>query len=91
MGSKTPTPMAEKRAAFTLAVVSKAAPAAVKWAAYTNVRKTGSIYPGRSVQGGTNSSRIGSKTSTPIALWKEVYVTSIRREAGSVITAVPIT
>ena len=34
MGSMAPTPTAEKRAAFTLAVGSKAAPTAVKWAAY---------------------------------------------------------
>ena len=32
-GSLTPTPTAENRAAFTLAVVQKAAPTAVKWAA----------------------------------------------------------
>ena len=35
MGSITPTPTAKKRAAFTLAVVSKAAPTAVKWGSIT--------------------------------------------------------
>ena len=34
MGSITPTPTVEKRAAFTLAVVKKAPPTAVKWAPY---------------------------------------------------------
>ena len=33
MGSITPTPTAENRAAFTLAVVQKVAPTAAKWAA----------------------------------------------------------
>ena len=33
MGNITPTPTAEKLTAFTLAVVPKAAPTAVKWAA----------------------------------------------------------
>ena len=33
MGSITPIPPAEKRTAFTSAIVSKAAPTAVKWAA----------------------------------------------------------
>ena len=33
MGSITPKPTAERRVAFTLAVVSKVDPTAVKWAA----------------------------------------------------------
>ena len=68
MGSVTPTPTAEKRAALTLAVKKKSAPTAVKWAAhaYTNGwETTSSVYPGRSVKGGTNSSEMGSITPTP--------------------------
>ena len=91
MDSITPTPTAKKRAAFPLAVVSKAALQQQNGQhnAHTNGQKTG-IYPSRGVKGGTNNRKMGSITRTPIALWKDVYVPSIRSAAGSVIAAVPI-
>ena len=48
--------MAEKQAAFTLALVRRATPTAVKWAAQRlrYRRRTGSFYPSRSVEGDTN-------------------------------------
>ena len=69
MGGETPTPTTEKRAAVTLAAASNAEPTAVNGQhnIYTDGRKTGSIYPSRSVKGGTNSTKISSVTSTPTA------------------------
>ena len=92
MARTTPIPTTEKRAEFTLAVVSMAALNQYngQHIAYTNVRKTSSIYPSRSVKGGTNNWKRGSITRTPIAYRKDVYVPSNSSVAGSVIAAVLI-
>jgi len=64
-----PIPSAEKHAAFTPAVVRRATPTAVKWAAQRlrYRRRTGSIYRGRSAKGGTNRGEMGSITRIPPA------------------------
>ena len=69
MASITTTLTAEKQAAFTLALVRRATPTAVKWAAQRlrYRRRTGSIYRGRSAEGGTNRGEKGSIMPIPTA------------------------
>ena len=66
MGSVTPSPTAEKRAVFTCGRRHQQQSIG-QHNAYTNGRKTGCIYPSRSVMGGTNSRKMGSITPTPTA------------------------
>ena len=83
LGSITLTQTAEKKAALTLAVVSTAAPTAVKYAAQRLHQrpKTGSVYPSRSVKGGINSSKMGSLTPTPTAEKPSAFTLTVVQKA----------
>ena len=80
MCSITATPTAERRAAFTLAVVSKVAPTAQKISSVTptpTADKTGNSYLSCSVKTSTISSEMGSITPTPTAERRAAFTLAV--------------
>ena len=85
MDSRTPTPTAEERAVFALAVMSTAAPTTVKWAESRlyQLPKMGSICPSRGAKGDTNRGEMGSITPTPTAEERAVLTLAVVLKAAS--------